>query len=241
MGKYHPCSRMSPQPINVNVCFVMDCTASMGPWIHEAKTKMVKLIDTVHEQNPTARVRVGFVGYRDYGDDERYITIPFMNAVDTMAQIQRVAAVGGDDHAEDVAHALQRAVVMDWFRADVKIVFHIADAPAHGMAFHTPLVSDRFPRGDPDGLDPRDFVEKLSFLDVHYTFVKIHASTDTMIEQFHNCYGNGGTFSVIDLLAQESLLPQVGTSDPERMSDELLRSVTRSITSYTSSQETQYC
>ena len=68
----------------------MDCTASMGPWIHEAKTKMTALVDTVHSQNPRAIVQVGFVGYRDYGDDERFIVIPFMNAHETMERIRAV-------------------------------------------------------------------------------------------------------------------------------------------------------
>lgn len=215
----------------------------MGPWIREAKTKMVSLIDTVHAQNPNARVRVGFVGYRDYDDTERSILIPFMNAQDTMQNIQRLTAEGGDDEAEDVAHGLYRALHMDWSDSEVKIVFHIADAPAHGRDFHRPIVSDRFPHGDPDGLDPRDSVERMSFLDIHYTFVKIHASTDTMLEQFHNCYTQGGTFTVIDLLSQGvSTRPHtVGTGDPTTMSDELSRAVTRSITSYTTSQETRYC
>jgi len=216
----------------------------MGPWIHEAKTKMVSLIDTVHAKNPNARVRVGFVGYRDYDDAEQYIVIPFMNAQDTMQGIKGVTAVGGDDIAEDVANGLHRALHMDWSDSEVKIVFHIADAPAHGMDFHGAVVSDRFPRGDPDGLDPRDIVERMSFLDIHYTFVKIHESTDTMIEQFHNCYGNGGTFTVIDLLAQGAVMstrpPTLGTGDPTTMSDELSRAVTRSIASYTASQETRY-
>ena len=214
----------------------------MGPWLQEAKTKMALLIDTVHDQNPRAIVRVGFVGYRDYGDGERFIVVPFMHAEETMRAIQNVTALGGDDQAEDVAHGLQRALVMDWFRADVKIVFHIADAPAHGMAFHSPLVSDRFPRGDPDGLDPRDIVERMSFLDIEYTFVRIHESTDTMIEQFHNCYTHGGSMSMIDLLAQGSRRPPTfGGGDPRGMSEELIRSVTRSIESYTVSQETQCC
>jgi hypothetical protein len=214
----------------------------MGPWIHEAKTKMVQLVDSVRDQNPRAVVRVGFVGYRDYGDAERFVTVSFMNAQDTMEQIRTVDALGGDDQAEDVAHGLRHALHMDWMGSDVKIVFHIADAPAHGMAFHDVHVSDRFPRGDPDGLDPRDIVERMSFLDIDYTFVRIHARTDTMVEQFHNCYTHGGTFSMIDLVSQRATRPpSLRSGNDTGMSEELIRSVTRSIASYTTSQETQCC
>lgn len=229
---------MSPQEqLNVKICFVMDCTASMGRWIREAKTKMVELVDRVREHHPRTNIRVGFIGYRDYGDEEPLIEIPFQNAQDTMIQIRPIHAEGGDDEAEDVAHGLFRALHMDWSDAAVKIVFHIADAPAHGIAFHPPIVSDRYPRGDPHGLDPRDSVEKMSFLNVHYTFVKIDEYTDTMIEQFYNCYTKGGSFAVIDLR------PQRGHIRPHPdFGEALTRSITDSITQHcTSSQDTQCC
>ena len=231
---------MSPiEQLNVKICFVMDCTASMGPWIRQAKTKMVELVDRVRKEHPNTIIRVGFVGYRDYDDTEPLIMIPFQNAQDTMLQIRPIQPEGGDDTAEDVAHGLFRALEMDWNGADVKIVFHIADAPAHGVAFHAPRVSDRYPRGDPNGLDPRDSVEKMSFLDIHYTFVKIDESTDTMIEQFHNCYSHGGSFAVIDLRPQAGSYVRMNAleGDPVDFSDALTRSITHSITQhYTSSQ-----
>jgi hypothetical protein len=211
----------------------MDCTASMQPWILQAKTRMVELIDQVRKQHPTANILVSFVGYRDFGDSEPAIVFPFQNAEDLMNRIRDVDAEGGDDCAEDVVLGLQCALYQDWSDADVKILFHIADAPAHGTAFHTIDVSDRYPRGDPNGLDPRDFVEKMSFLDIHYTFVKIHACTDTMLEQFHNCYVKGGTFAVIDLSPQRAR----DGGDPVNFSESLARSITQSITQhYTSSQ-----
>jgi hypothetical protein len=225
--------------VNVKICIVMDCTASMEPWIAQARSRMVQLVDNVRVQHPQAVLRVSFVGYRDYGDEEQLVLVPFLTAQETMARIQHVYAEGGDDRAEDVAHALFHAVHQDWSDADVKIVFHIADAPAHGEVFHDLTVSDRFPRGDPDGLDPRDFVEKLSFLDVHYTFVKIHHSTDTMVEHFHNCYAQGGSFSVVDLrpqgLARRWYDEPEG--DPTILSEVLTRSISESITQhYTASQ-----
>ena len=219
---------MSPvqnNSINVKVCFVMDCTASMEPWIHEAKTRTVQLTREVQRQHPIANIQTSFVGYRDYGDEEPMIVLPFQTPQATQEQIQGIRAEGGDDIAEDVAGALERALHQDWAGADVRIVFHIADAPAHGLDFHAPHVSDRFPRGDPNGLDPRDFVERMSYLDIHFTFVRIHKSTDAMIEEFFNCYTKGGSFKVIDLRNQH------------RFGDEVTRSISASITQhYTTSQ-----
>ena len=210
----------------------MDCTASMEPWIRQAKTRMVELTDQVRKEHPAATLEVSFVGYRDYGDEERVIHFPFRTPQETMAAIQDVEAYGGDDVTEDVVTGLQTALYQEWDGADVKIVFHIADAPAHGLMFHDLSISDKYPRGDPNGLDPRDFVEKMSFLDIHYTFVRIESSTDTMIEHFHNCYTKGGSFSVVDLTAQRG---QNG-GDPTALSATLTESITRHITQhYTSS------
>lgn len=221
---------MAPNQITVKICFLMDCTSSMTPWIHQAKTRMVELTNQVRSQHETAHLLVSFIGYRDYDDDERIIEIPFQNPRDTMEQIRMVEAEGGDDIAEDVAHGLERALHQDWSDANVKIVFHIADAPAHGDAFHDSRVSDRYPRGDPEGFDPRDFVERMSLLDIHFTFVKIHPRTDTMIEQFDNCYAKGGSFKVIDLLSRNHF------GESELLSVALTRSISDSITQYTSSQ-----
>ena len=194
---------MSLQSINVKVCFVMDCTASMQPWIRQAKTKMVELIARVSDSHPNTTIQVGFVGYRDYDDVEPILVIPFQDAKYTMAQIQSVEAEGGDDEAEDVAHGLFHALHMDWFGADVNIVFHIADAPAHGSQFHGPRVSDRFPEGDPDGHDPLRSLCHLVEMDTEYTFVRITSTTDVMIDVFHGTYTHhGGRFRVIDLHPQ---------------------------------------
>lgn len=225
--------------ILTKICFVMDCTASMEPWIQQAKTKIWDMTRTIQEENPDAEILTGFVGYRDYGDSQPSLVIPFQDAKHTVREIRGVFAEGGDDEAEDVAHAVMEAHHMDWRGADVKVVVHIADAPAHGLDFHSPSVSDRYPRGDPNGLDPRDFVERMSYLDINYTFVKINRSTDKMIEEFHKCYGHGGVFRVVDLRPQAY---DGSLGDPQgHMSNLLSAAVTRDVTDsihrHTASQE----
>ena len=229
----HPSLRMAPN-VHVKMCIVMDCTSSMAQWIQQAKTRMVVLVNTVCDQNPGADVLVSFVGYRDYGDEEPMIRIPFGRVQHVMQRIQPVRAVGGNDEAEDVAHALDVANNMDWSNADVKIVFHVADAPAHGMVFHKPSVSDRFPRGDPHGLDPRVSVVRMSSKNIDFRFVRINESTDTMISEFYECYMDGGSFQVIDLLAQSGGDDHPG--DP-MMVEAMTQSVSCAIERYTSSQE----
>lgn len=221
--------------IHVKACFVMDCTASMGEWIHQAKTRIVEINKNVTREHPNAYIEMAFVGYRDYDDDDQISVYPFTMPEQIMQCIQKVRAEGGDDEAEDVAGGLERAVHLDWSEADIKLVFHIADAPAHGLAFHRPYVSDRFPSGDPNGNDPRDFVERMSLLDIDYTFVKITDMTDTMIDAFQPCYTKGGSFIVMDLS------PQNAKEQSEGFSQAISRAVANSITQHTSSQAPLYC
>jgi hypothetical protein len=222
--------------VDVKICFVMDCTGSMEPWIEQAKTRIVQIMRGVSVDVPNARCRVGFVGYRDYGDLEQSIVIPFQHPEDTMERIQGVQAQGGDDVAEDVAHGLRNALHMDWSDADVRMVVHIADAPAHGRNYHSPLVSDRYPRGDPSGLNLEEIVQCLSSLAIDFTFVKINDSTDTMIETFHNCFAYDGSFRVLDLRPQA--FGRRHTDDTSTLLPPLLtRAITQSIGQHTVSQE----
>jgi hypothetical protein len=219
-------------PLTVKLAFVLDCTASMGPWIRAAKTKIREIVDTVTAEHPDSVIKVGLMGYRDYDDPVRFIPVEFTSPEEVMAALLPVKAEGGEDRAEDVAHALRHVMAMSWDNADIRMVFHIADAPAHGLAFHKPSLSDRFPNGDPEGVDPRDFIRIMSIQAFVYTFVKITASTDTMLDAFHNAWTGPGVFQVIDLRSQD---PDGDNST--MLSPEISRAVTRAIDHYTLSQD----
>ena len=178
----------------------MDCTASMEPWIQAAKNQMKCIVDTIHSDYQDSNIQVAFVGYRDINDIERFVVFSFRSASSLLQSIQGVHAFGGLDEAEDVAGGLVQARRLDWDDADIRMIVHIADAPAHGEKFHAVYVSDEFPEGDPNGLDPLDSMLELSRQDFYYTFIKITSSTDTMLEQFHNAFSLAGTLKSKDRL-----------------------------------------
>jgi hypothetical protein len=193
----------SPNEIVVKIAFVLDCTGSMEPWIHEAKTKINEIIESNRELHPNAHFEVALVAYRDYGDTVRRRVVDFSSPNQIVQALRSIHAEGGDDEAEDIAGALDRALALTWGPSDVRMLFHIADAPAHGNAYHEPRVSDRYPEGDPDGNDPRRLLRHLADMEVEYTFVRITSSTDKMIDVFHEVYTrNEGRFRVIDLHPQ---------------------------------------
>ena len=62
----------------------MDCTASMTEWIEESKKVLLQLIDTVVATQPGVKVRVAFIGYRDFSDDKQYLVHTFTENVQSI-------------------------------------------------------------------------------------------------------------------------------------------------------------
>jgi hypothetical protein len=201
--------------LSVKLCFVMDCTASMEPWIRTARQEILSIIKSMDGKHPHADIQVAFVGYRDHGDSERLLLHDFSDIPTLYAYLHTVVAKGGDDAAEDVANALRQAHTLSWSGSDLNVIYHIADAPAHGLFYHDEDVSDTYPEGDPLGLDPATMMRQFSREGFHYTFVRITRHTDRMTDIFENAYRKGpGRFSVLDMAgrSRHALAGQVYTS-----------------------------
>jgi hypothetical protein len=140
--------------------------------------------------------------------------------------LDQVVAKGGLDEAEDVAWALDKVhIAIDWQPSDIRLVYHIADAPAHGIEYHDEDFDDRFPNGDPDGLDPLEPLSWMSDNQIHYTFVRITRKTDKMIKKFSQVYAPS-RFNVIDLAVR----------GPNGFRDSITSDLDSTITQYISSQ-----
>jgi hypothetical protein len=228
-------------PVIVKLAFALDCTGSMGPWIDAAKERIEEIVRDVKDTHPNTQIEVALVAYRDYGDVIRRRVVDFSSPTTISNTLSTIEADGGDDEAEDVAGALDRICGLTWGPSDVRMVFHITDAPAHGMKFHTARVSDRYPGGDPDGIDPRDCLAHLAVQEVEFTFVRITSRTDMMIDVFNNTFvEHSGRFKVIDLNPQT----YAGEYGPRRanmadyLSPAVSRIVSEAVTRHTSSQDT---
>lgn len=203
----------------------------MGPWIRAVKTQTQHIITTLRHDHRDADFEVGIVCYRDYSDKQRFKIVEFKQHIPTILQeIENLHAEGGGDDAEDVAGGLLYTQMLPWsMEADVKMVFHIADAPAHGMRYHEPEISDRFPQGDPQNINMEMILYDLSGRGIDYTFIKITPATDIMLRRFVNAYeGQRGKFMVTDLT--------VNNQQYRQLSDALTPTVIRSITQRISSQ-----
>lgn len=83
----------------------MDCTGSMGSWIKTTKTNIVKIANDL-KSSFNKDIFVGFLGYRDFDDSERFSLFDFSSDANKMENhLANVNACGGGDSAEDVIGA----------------------------------------------------------------------------------------------------------------------------------------
>jgi hypothetical protein len=58
---------------SLDLCFVMDCTASMGPSIDAARAKINEVVASVRSEfQGLVAFNIAFVAYRDYGDTPQH-------------------------------------------------------------------------------------------------------------------------------------------------------------------------
>jgi ubiquitin-protein ligase/Mg-chelatase subunit ChlD len=140
----------------IDICFVLDCTGSMGSWIDSAKKQIVNIIGKVTKESK-CDVRFAIAGYRDhqgegsYGDKFIVKKFDFTRSAKTAeARVSKYSAGGGADYPEAMCCAMKAAAEMSWNRESHQIVILIADAPPHGL---NSKGSDSYPDGCPCGAD----------------------------------------------------------------------------------------
>jgi len=125
--------RVVPEPLPLDVLFVMDTTGSMGEEIQRLKSTIEIIYANLEELKPRPRVRFGLVLYKDRGDEYITETTPFTGDLEAFqASLDPVEASGGGDGPEDLESALDDAVnAMDWNKDGLRLAFVVTDAEAH--------------------------------------------------------------------------------------------------------------
>lgn len=125
--------RSLPDPVPLDVLFIMDTTGSMGEEIERLRATIEIIYANLAALKPRPMVRFGMVLYRDRGDIYVTQVVPFTDDLDSFQlQLDQVRAGGGGDTPEDLESALDDAVnVLDWNAGGVRVGFIITDAEAH--------------------------------------------------------------------------------------------------------------
>ena len=137
----------------LDLCLILDCTASMGSWIERSKDTLYQIIESVKTENKGLKVRVSFVAYRDIGEHNRFDVTDFTEDIALLKnKITSQRAMGGADMPEDVQGGFNKALGLSWSADSIKSAFHIADAPGHGKDIYDGgSFGDSYPKGSPDG------------------------------------------------------------------------------------------
>ena len=87
---------------------MLDCTGSMGPYLHDIQTNITSLVTAVAKMHPDTSLRLAFVGYHHVSneiDNKKQYIQRFTNNVDQFRTVlQRLYTSGGGyDMLADVA------------------------------------------------------------------------------------------------------------------------------------------
>ncbi|HEX8550492.1 MAG TPA: vWA domain-containing protein [Abditibacteriaceae bacterium] len=121
----------------VEIAFVLDTTGSMGGLIDGAKAKIWSIVNDIASAKPTPNIKIGFVAYRDKGDD--YVTQVHDLEADldkAFSTLQTFQAGGGGDTPEHVSKGLAQGVdKLSWSRSNgnslYQVIFLVGDCPPH--------------------------------------------------------------------------------------------------------------
>jgi hypothetical protein len=127
-----PVEPQKARPV-IEVAFVLDTTSSMTGLIEGAKQKVWSIASKIARGQPTPRLKVGLVAFRDVGDE--YVTRRFdltENLDAVFNQLRGFRAEGGGDTPEHVGRGLGEAVkLLSWSqdKKTMKMIFLVGDAP----------------------------------------------------------------------------------------------------------------
>jgi predicted component of type VI protein secretion system len=135
----------------LDLVFLVDATASKGPFIDEVRAHLEELVRGVRASPLCKSLRIGIVAYRDHPPQEpSFVTAVTPLSFDEAtvdAAVRGLGAVGGGDGPEAVTDGLFDVVRLDWRPNAARGVVWFGDAPPHGVE----PTGDAFPAGCPCG------------------------------------------------------------------------------------------
>jgi len=119
-------------PRKLDLMLVVDTTGSMSDELRFLQAELRSVVTALVRRHSDLDVRVGFVFYRDEGDDYVTHTVGFDGRMERIqSALEQQYAAGGGDYPEAMDQALIRAVGQSWRPDAVKSLLLVADAPPH--------------------------------------------------------------------------------------------------------------
>lgn len=124
--------------VSLDVVILIDATRSMKESLPEAQTFAVQLLSKMRSRQDLQHSRIGIVAYRDFEEGPPQVLDFVEQSAKAREFMLTVKTIAGGDIPEDVQGGLERALGLSWGpdasvkEGEVKLIVHIADAPAHG-------------------------------------------------------------------------------------------------------------
>ena len=175
----------------IDICFVLDVTASMSPYIQGAKQSIYTIINDAKNSLEKLKakedsLKFAVVAYRDHvPQDNTFITkiCDFTSSDVAEKFLEGLEAQGGGDQAEAVMDGLNDGIFnVKWREKSEKFMFLVLDSPPHGKQFGS--YSDGFPEGCPCGDSEVKMLPVMRDMKIDLTVIKIDDAIDTMIRIF---------------------------------------------------------
>ncbi len=123
---------------HVDLCFVIDTTASMSSFLQAAQQQLLNAIALL-SSDKSINLQVGLVEYRDFPPQDRTFVTRVYSLMADLKEIQQVInklrAEGGGDVPEAVYRGIYDACEqIQWREHSCRFILLVGDAPPHGFA-----------------------------------------------------------------------------------------------------------
>jgi hypothetical protein len=141
--------RAAPLVKKLDLMLVIDTTGSMGDEIRYLQGELAAIMGSLRARHPGLDLRIGFVFYKDVGDDYVTSTVPLSGNLNAaQSSLRQQSAGGGGDYPEAMEQALIRAATQAWRPDAVHTMLLVADAPPHDENFGTTWLAARHLRAN---------------------------------------------------------------------------------------------
>ena len=176
---------------SLDLLYLMDTTGSMEQYVDITKEKLKEIMNKIINECPGVDINLGFIGYKDVAEIKikDYLDIDFTSDHESVKkQIESINIGGGDDTAEDVAWAFEKAIKKNW-TSNARFAILVGDAPCHGLDYHEKNLMDDYPEGVPNRKKKiEDLVEEIAQKNISLICIRLKSDTDIMYKKFKNIY-----------------------------------------------------
>ena len=136
---------------NLDLCFLVDTTGSMGDEMNYLAKEVNYIIESIDAFEGNYNIQLSFVLYRDDGDAYVSRTFDFnSNIKEGIDFFSKQSANGGGDIPEAIEVGMEEMNKLSWRDDSLKMVFHLFDAGCHTN--RTSLVYDQIIKASSKGI-----------------------------------------------------------------------------------------